>query len=72
MDFHNKISKVSIVGVGMKSHTGIAAQVFTTLASKNINIEMISTSEIKISIIINDNLSTLAIKELHKAFNLNK
>ena len=72
VDFNNKISKVSIIGVGMKSHVGIAAKVFSTLAENNINIEMISTSEIKISIIVDDKLSTLAVQKLHQVYNLDK
>ena len=65
-----KIAKVSVVGVGMRSHAGIASSAFRTLAEEGINIEMISTSEIKISIVINEKYMELAVRALHKAFNL--
>ena len=58
--YDSEVSKVSVVGVGMKSHSGIAAKAFTTLAKENINILMISTSEIKISILINEKYGELA------------
>ncbi|MBN1292094.1 MAG: aspartate kinase [Candidatus Latescibacteria bacterium] len=64
------IAKVSIVGVGMRSHTGVALIVFRTLADKNINIEMISTSEIKISVVVSDDCAEEAVKALHEAFKL--
>ena len=68
---HDKnIARVSIVGSGMRSHHGIAARMFKTLADNKINIEMISTSEISISCIINQDLSDKAVKALHKAFKL--
>ena len=66
------ISKVSLVGVGMKSHAGVAATMFKTLAEKNINIEKISTSEIKISVVVQEDLAHEAVKSLHDAFNLEK
>ena len=66
----NTIAKVSIVGVGMRSHTGIANTMFSTLAEHNINIQMISTSEIKVSVIIDESKMELAVQELHKAFEL--
>lgn len=66
----DKIAKVSIVGVGMRSHVGIASTMFKTLAEESINIQMISTSEIKISVVINENYLELAVRVLHKAFNL--
>lgn len=66
------IAKVSIVGVGMRSHTGVAAKMFEVLASKKINIEMISTSEIKISIIIRKAHAEEAVRVLHGAFELKK
>jgi aspartate kinase len=66
------ISKVSLVGVGMKSHAGVAATMFKTLAKKNINIEMISTSEIKISVVVKEDVVHEAVKSLHDAFNLEK
>lgn len=65
-----KVSKVSIVGVGMRSHIGIASQMFRTLSEENVNIQMISTSEIKISILINEKYMELAVRALHKAFDL--
>ncbi len=64
------IAKVSIVGVGMRSHSGVAAKMFSTLASENINILMISTSEIKISCVIEPKYTELAVRVLHDAFNL--
>ena len=64
------IAKVSVVGVGMRSHAGIASTAFRTLAEEGINIEMISTSEIKISIVINEKQMELAVRALHKAFGL--
>ncbi len=70
--YDKKISKVSVVGIGMKSHSGIAAQMFEALASKKINIEMISTSEIKISCIIKDKKAEEAVRALHKVFNLHR
>lgn len=65
-----RIAKVSIVGLGMKSHAGIAARMFETLAREGINIRMISTSEIKTSVIIEDKYLELAVRALHKAFEL--
>ncbi len=66
----DKIAKVSIVGVGMRSHTGVANTMFKTLADNDINIQMISTSEIKISVIVDESKLEQAVKELHKAFEL--
>ena len=66
----NDISKVSLVGVGMRSHAGIASKMFKALASDGINIKMISTSEIKISVVIDDKYLELAVRTLHKAFDL--
>jgi aspartate kinase len=68
----DKIAKVSVVGVGMRSHAGIASSAFRTLAEEGINIEMISTSEIKISIVINEKYMELAVRALHKAFGLDQ
>lgn len=64
------IAKVSIIGVGMQSHAGVAARMFRTLATENINIVMISTSEIKISCVIDDKYAELAVRVLHAAFQL--
>lgn len=65
-----KICKVSVVGIGMRSHVGIASKMFRTLAEEGINIQMISTSEIKISCIVEDKYMELAVRALHKAFGL--
>ncbi|MGY8525158.1 aspartate kinase [Paracidovorax citrulli] len=65
-----KVSKVSVVGVGMRSHVGIASQMFRTLSEEGINIQMISTSEIKISVLIDEKYMELAVRALHKAFEL--
>ena len=62
------IAKVSIVGVGMKSHSGVASTMFKSLSDNNINIMMISTSEIKISCVINEKFTELAVRVLHDAF----
>lgn len=66
------IAKVSVTGVGMRSHSGVASKMFTTLAGENINIIMISTSEIRISCIIEEKYAELAVRVLHKAFGLDK
>lgn len=66
----NKVSKVSVVGVGMRSHVGLAAEMFDTLRGENINIMMISTSEIKISVLIDEKYMELAVRALHKTFGL--
>jgi len=67
---NDKIAKVSIVGVGMRSHVGVASQMFRTLSEEGININMISTSEIKISVLIDEKYLELAVRALHKAFGL--
>lgn len=70
---HDKnMAKVSVVGIGMRSHSGVASRMFKALASKRINIEMISTSEIKISCVINKKYAEDAVKTIHKAFKLHK
>ena len=66
----DKVAKVSIVGIGMRSHAGVASLMFKTLAQENINIQMISTSEIKTSVLIEDKYMELAVRALHKAFGL--
>ena len=66
----DRIAKVSVVGVGMRSHVGIASQMFRTLAEEGINIQMISTSEIKIAVVIDEKYMELAVRVLHKAFEL--
>ncbi|GHD56109.1 aspartate kinase [Jeongeupia chitinilytica] len=72
IDGDDKICKISIVGVGMRSHVGVAATMFRTLAEEGINIQMISTSEIKISVIVDEKYLELAVRVLHKAFGLDK
>jgi len=67
-----KVSKVSVVGVGMRSHVGIASKMFRTLSEEGINILMISTSEIKISVVIDEKYMELAVRALHKAFELDQ
>lgn len=68
----NAIAKISVVGVGMRSHTGVADLMFATLAGEGINIKMISTSEIKVSVVIDDKYTELAVRALHKAFKLDQ
>ncbi len=66
------VCKVSIVGIGMRSHVGVASKMFKTLSEEGINIQMISTSEIKVSVIIEDKYMELAVRALHRAFGLEK
>ena len=68
----NKICKVSAVGVGMRSHPGIASKMFNALGREGINMQMISTSEIKISIVVEEKYLELAVRVLHKTFGLDK
>ena len=68
----DKIVKISVVGVGMRSHAGIAGQMFKTLADEGINIQMISTSEIKISVVVEEKYLELGVRALHSAFGLEK
>jgi aspartate kinase len=68
----NKVCKVSMVGLGMRSHVGIASQMFRTLSEEGINIQMISTSEIKISVVVDEKYMELAVRVLHKAFGLDQ
>jgi aspartate kinase len=72
IDYKENIAKVSIVGVGMKSHSGVASKAFRAMANDNINIEMISTSEIKVSMIIDEKYSELAVRALHSVYELDK
>ena len=72
VDLKDDISKVSVVGVGMRTHSGVASKMFETLASHNINIIMISTSEIKVSCVIESKYTELAVRVLHEAFGLGK
>jgi aspartate kinase len=67
-----RVAKVSIVGVGMRSHSGVAAQMFTALSKEGINIQMISTSEIAVSCVIEDKYAELAVRALHDAFGLGR
>jgi aspartate kinase len=68
----NRIAKVSVIGVGMRSHAGVATQMFDALARESINIQMISTSEIKISVVIDEKYLELAVRAIHSAFGLSK
>ena len=68
----DKIVKISLVGVGMRSHAGIASKMFQTLANENINIQMISTSEIKISVVVDEKYLELGVRVLHDVFNLDE
>ena len=70
--YNENICKVSVVGVGMKSHAGVAAKAFSTMAENNININMISTSEIKVSMVIDEKYAELAVRGLHSAYELDK
>jgi len=70
--YNEDICKVSVVGVGMRSHTGVAAKAFSTMADNNININMISTSEIKVSMVIDEKYAELAVRGLHDAYELDK
>jgi aspartate kinase len=72
IDYNDAICKVSIVGIGMRSHTGVASKAFTALAKDNININIISTSEIKISMIIDEKYAELAVRSLHDIYELDK
>ena len=68
----DRIAKVSIVGVGMRSHAGIASKMFRVLAEEGINIQMIATSEIKVSVVVDEKYMELAVRVLHKAFDLDQ
>ena len=68
----NKIAKLSLVGIGMRSHAGVASRMFQTLAQEGINIRMITTSEIKISVVIDEKYLELGVRALHEAFELDK
>jgi len=72
LEFDTKVVKVSVVGVGMQSHSGVASKAFDTLAKENINIQMISTSEIKVSMVIDEKYGELAVRALHDAYHLDK
>ena len=66
------VVKISVVGVGMRSHAGVANKMFQTLAEKGINIQVISTSEIKISVLVSDAYMELALRSLHTAYDLDE
>ena len=68
----NTIVKISLVGVGMRSHAGIASTMFETLAKEGVNIRMISTSEIKVSVVVDEKYLELGVRALHEAFKLDK
>ena len=68
----NKIVKISVVGVGMRSHAGVASTIFKALADKKINIKMISTSEIKISVVVDEKYLELGTRALHQEFGLDQ
>jgi len=68
----DRIAKVSLVGIGMRTHAGIAAKMFGALAADGINIQMISTSEIKTSVVVDEKYMELAVRVLHKTFELEK
>lgn len=70
VESNNQIAKVSIIGLGMRSHAGVAEKMFSVLGKENINIQMISTSEIKISVVIDEKYTELAVRVLHDAFEL--
>jgi aspartate kinase len=70
LDVSDTVAKVSVVGVGMRSHSGVANTMFKTLADKGINIQVISTSEIKISVLIEQDYVELAVRSLHAAYGL--
>jgi len=77
INFHDLIadedvSKVSVVGIGMRSHTGVAAKMFQVLSDEGINIKVITTSEIKISVLVDRKYMELAVQSLHDAFELEK
>ncbi|MFH0921181.1 MAG: aspartate kinase [Fibrobacterota bacterium] len=72
VDINPSIAKVSVVGIGMRSHAGVAAKMFRVLAQNNVNIDMISTSEIKISVVVPDKDAEKAVRALHDAFELEK
>ena len=70
VEMDNKVAKISLVGVGMRSHAGIASKMFGALAAENINIQLITTSEIKISVVVEEKYLELAVRALHSAFGL--
>ena len=65
-----RVAKISVVGVGMRSHAGVASTMFTTLGQRGINVQAISTSEIKVSVLIHEDETELAVRVLHTAYGL--
>lgn len=72
VDGDDNIAKISVVGVGMRSHAGVASRMFKSLSEERINIQMIATSEIKISVVVDDKYMELGVRALHRAFNLDQ
>ena len=70
LSVNNAVAKISLVGVGMRSHAGVATKMFAVLGKEGISIQLISTSEIKVSVIIDEKYMELAVRALHDAFNL--
>jgi aspartate kinase len=68
----SNVAKISVIGVGMRSHAGVAQQMFRTLAERGINIQVISTSEIKVSVLIAADYAELALRALHTAYGLDE
>jgi len=68
----DRVAKVSVIGVGMRSHSGVASRMFETLAAGGINIQMITTSEIKITVVVDEQHVDAAVKALHTAFGLDE
>jgi aspartate kinase len=72
LDGSTDVAKVSVIGIGMRSHAGVAAEAFTALASRNINIRAITTSEIKFSVLIDAAYAELAVRTLHSLYGLDR
>jgi aspartate kinase len=72
VQFNDRVAKISIVGVGMRSHSGVAARMFAVLSKEGVNIQMISTSEIAVSCVVDDKYAELAVRALHEAFELGR
>jgi aspartate kinase len=72
LDSATDVAKVSVIGIGMRSHAGVAAQAFSALAQRNINIRAITTSEIKFSVLIDEAYTELAVRTLHSLYGLDK
>ncbi|PYM79336.1 MAG: aspartate kinase, partial [Candidatus Rokuibacteriota bacterium] len=72
VQFNDRVAKISIVGVGMRSHSGVAARMFAVLSKEGVNIQMISTSEIAVSCVVDDKYAELAVRTLHEAFELGR